>query len=141
MRRLIVNADDFGKSVNVTEAIVTGHIKGIITSTSLMVTGAAVEQAVAYAQQCKSLSIGLHLNLTEGYPVTRDVSGMATLTNGKGQFLGSEKFRKRCYSFRIDWGELFLEVENQIRAFIAHLGRLPTHLDSHHHVHTVPHVG
>ena len=60
MRRLIVNADDFGFAVGVTEGILEAHVAGIVTSTSLMVDEPAAEHAAGLARDHPALSIGLH---------------------------------------------------------------------------------
>ncbi|PYV93500.1 MAG: hopanoid biosynthesis associated protein HpnK, partial [Acidobacteria bacterium] len=70
MKRLIVNADDFGLTEKVNQAIIQGHLEGIITSASLLATGAAFESAVTLARQHPKLGVGVHLNLTEGMPVS-----------------------------------------------------------------------
>ena len=68
-RRLIVNGDDFGLSTQVNAGILHAHRSGILTSTSLMVTGPAWEDAVALAKATPSLSVGLHLTLVQGRAV------------------------------------------------------------------------
>ena len=60
MPRLIVNADDFGLTAGVTEGIVEAHVRGILTSTSLMVDRAGAEQAAELAHEHPRLSVGLH---------------------------------------------------------------------------------
>ena len=60
-RRLVVTADDFGAAPEVNVAVVRAHRDGILTSTSLMVTGDAVEEAVRLARETSTLAIGLHL--------------------------------------------------------------------------------
>jgi chitin disaccharide deacetylase len=60
MRRLIVNADDFGLTTGVTDGIVEAHVNGVVTSTSLMVDAAGADHAVALAREHPGLSIGLH---------------------------------------------------------------------------------
>ncbi|HWC86586.1 MAG TPA: ChbG/HpnK family deacetylase, partial [Solirubrobacteraceae bacterium] len=62
-RVLIVNADDFGASAGINDGIVEAHASGIVTSTSLMVMGAAADHAVALAREHPALGIGLHLEL------------------------------------------------------------------------------
>src|SRR5690242_5450713 len=61
VRRLIVNADDFGMSEAVNEAIIRAHREGVLTSTSLMVTGAAAAEAVRLAKENPRLAVGIHL--------------------------------------------------------------------------------
>jgi predicted glycoside hydrolase/deacetylase ChbG (UPF0249 family) len=63
MKWLIVTADDFGISRGINSGIVEAHLRGVVTSTSLMVDRPASEEAVALAQQCPRLSLGLHLEL------------------------------------------------------------------------------
>ena len=66
--RLIVTADDFGASFSVNEGIEQAHVHGILSAASLMVTGDAVEDAVARARRLPRLGVGLHLVLVEGRP-------------------------------------------------------------------------
>jgi predicted glycoside hydrolase/deacetylase ChbG (UPF0249 family) len=68
-RRLIVNADDFGWTRGITDAIVTCHNQGIVTSAALLVNQAASLYAIEQAKQAPRLGIGTHLNLCEGRPV------------------------------------------------------------------------
>jgi chitin disaccharide deacetylase len=63
MKWLIVTADDFGISRGINSGIVEAHLRGVVTSTSLMVDRPACEEAVALALQCPKLSLGLHLEL------------------------------------------------------------------------------
>src|SRR5438067_12769786 len=68
-RRLIVNADDFGMSEAVNEAIIRAHRQGVLTSASLMVTGEAAAQAVQLAKENPGLAVGLHLVAVMGRSV------------------------------------------------------------------------
>jgi chitin disaccharide deacetylase len=107
-RRLIVNADDFGASTGINRGIVECHAHGIVTSTSLMVTGRAVVEAVALSRVYPGLSVGLHW----------DVCG-----EDEREFdLGDERAVRD-------------EFHRQLDEFHRRLGRLPTHVDSHRHVH------
>ena len=63
MKWLIITADDFGISRGINRGIVEAHLSGVVTSTSLMVDRPACEEAVALAQRCPKLSLGLHLEL------------------------------------------------------------------------------
>ncbi len=112
MKYLIVNADDFGASAGINRGIVEAHHRGIVTSASLMVNMPAVEEAVKLSREAPSLSVGLHVNFTneEGPPVV-------DLTDPEA-----------CWA----------ELRRQFRRFEGLMGRLPTHLDSHHHIHRRP---
>jgi hopanoid biosynthesis associated protein HpnK len=68
VRTVIINADDFGVAVSVNEAVERGHRDGILTTTSLMVTGEACADAVARAQTMPNLGVGLHVALAEVPP-------------------------------------------------------------------------
>ena len=66
-RRLIVNADDFGRSASINQAVIRAHREGILTTTSLMVNEPAFEEAVALARENPTLGVGLHLTLLCGH--------------------------------------------------------------------------
>jgi hopanoid biosynthesis associated protein HpnK len=66
IRRLIVNADDFGRSHSINRAVIEAHQRGILTTASLMVNGPAADEAVALAREHPCLGVGLHLTLSHG---------------------------------------------------------------------------
>jgi len=66
-RRLIVNADDFGRSHSINEAVVRAHREGILTTASLMVNEPGFDEAVAQAREHPQLGVGLHLTLVCGH--------------------------------------------------------------------------
>jgi predicted glycoside hydrolase/deacetylase ChbG (UPF0249 family) len=114
---LIVNADDFGMSVGINRGVVEAHARGIVTSTSLMVRGGAAADAADRARACPALSIGLHLDL------------------GEWEF-AEDEWRLRYQIVDTEDGTAVAkEVESQLEGFVALTGGLPTHLDSHQHVH------
>jgi chitin disaccharide deacetylase len=63
MKWLIVTADDFGITSGINRGILQAHREGILTSTSLMVDRPACEEAAALGRQCRTLSVGIHLEL------------------------------------------------------------------------------
>src|SRR4030095_16971217 len=65
-RRLIVNADDFGRSSSINRAVIQAHQRGILTTASLMVNGVAADEAVALAHEHPCLGVGLHLTVSHG---------------------------------------------------------------------------
>lgn len=111
-RMLIVNADDFGRSPGVNRGVAVAHEQGIVTSASLMVLRPAAEQAVAYARLHPKLGVGLHVELGEW--VYRD-GGWEAVQEAPGS--------------------VEEEVDRQLATFLRLVGRPPTHLDSHQHVH------
>jgi predicted glycoside hydrolase/deacetylase ChbG (UPF0249 family) len=110
-RELIVNADDFGRSSGTNAGIVKAHEQGIVTSASLMVRWPAAEAAAEYARSRRELSVGLHLDLSEW----------------------SYRDGERVLVY--EHAPIAHEVPRQLELFRSLMGRDPTHLDSHHHVH------
>jgi predicted glycoside hydrolase/deacetylase ChbG (UPF0249 family) len=116
-RFLIVNADDFGLSDGVNRGIQQAHEQGIVTSASLMVRWPAAVAAANYAREHPELSVGLHVDLGEW---TYRPDGWVCLY----EVVPHE-----------DEKAVAQEVTSQLTAFRHLLGRDPTHLDSHQHVH------
>ena len=85
MIRLIINADDFGLTEGINDAIIEGHRRGIVTSTTLMANGPAFDNAAERGKSERALGIGIHLNLSEGTPLS-DPSQLQSLINEKGVF-------------------------------------------------------
>jgi len=83
LKKLIVTADDLGLTRRVNEAIEKAHRQGIVTTASLMVNGSAFESAVDMLKQNPGLDAGLHLNLTEGAPVSAPAQ-IPSLANSTG---------------------------------------------------------
>jgi predicted glycoside hydrolase/deacetylase ChbG (UPF0249 family) len=127
LRRLIVNADDFGLTDGVTRGILAAHRHGLVTSTTMLVNASVGGEQIAEALDT-GLGLGLHVNLTLGKPLT----GGRSLTGADGRFV-RDPMRAAA---RADAREVEREVEAQIDTFIELVKRPPTHLDSHHHVGT-----
>ncbi len=139
MRQLIVNADDFGLTAGVTRGILDAHRDGIVTSTTLMANGAAFDLAVAASRQEPMLGVGIHLNLSEGIPVSPPFK-IPTLVNDQGRLhLTPARLLEHILARRLDLSE----VETELRAQIARIlqkGISATHLDGHKHVHVLPRI-
>jgi chitin disaccharide deacetylase len=116
-RYLIVNADDFGQSPGVNRGIIEAREHGIVTSASLMVRWPAAEAAAAYGREHPSLSLGLHVDFGEW--AYRDGSWVSLYEVIP---LDDPKAIRR-------------EAENQLATFRHLVGKDPTHIDSHQHVH------
>ena len=135
MKRLIVNADDFGLHAAVNQGIRDAHSGGIVTSTSLMAGGAAFDEARAIARDCPELGVGVHLTLVGARPVA---SAVASLVDGEGNFCASYPvFLRRYLQGTIRRDEVARELAAQIEK-VTRAGIRPTHLDSHQHLHVVP---
>jgi chitin disaccharide deacetylase len=142
VRRLIVNADDFGFTAGVNRAIVEAHTRGIVTSSTLMASGPAFEDAVRLAKETPRLDVGCHLVLIDGEPVL-DAGRPSTITSlrsGKSRFRdGLKWFAARALTGRMDATEIEAETNAQIRK-IQSTGICVSHVDSHKHTHLFPAV-
>lgn len=122
MKKLVVNADDFGYTRDVNAGIIRAHTHGILTATTLMANGQAFDDAVALAKQHPSLDVGCHLVLVGGRSL---LLGAKDLPNSVSSLLSELAFgRINVYA------ELRAQIE-RIRA----AGITPTHLDTHKHTH------
>lgn len=137
MRRLIVNADDFGLTSGVNRAIIEGNQSGIVTSATLMANARASESAIDLAMAQPALKTGCHVVLIDGVPLTKS---LPTLANGSQRFRTSLKqFALAAIRGQIAAEEIQQEVEAQIRR-IQSRGVTLTHVDSHKHTHMFPRV-
>lgn len=118
MRKLVVNADDFGFTRDVNAGIVEAHRRGILTATTLMANGAAFDHAVQLAKENPALDVGCHLVL-----------------------VGSPGFPESVAKLIFSLGEIriYEELAAQVRK-IVDAGLRPTHLDTHKHTHLLPPV-
>ena len=139
MKRLVVNADDFGMAGSINEGILEAHRRGIVTSTTLLANGSAFEAAVAMARSAPKLGVGVHLNLTQGAPVA-DPAQVSSLLNGHGEFARPPAALLRgVVSGSVRLNEVERELSAQIDKVRA-AGIAITHLDGHKHVHMLPRV-
>lgn len=128
MKRLIVNADDFGLTAGVSRGILEAHRRGIVTSTTLM-ANLPVDGALLAELKVSRLGVGLHLNLTLGQPIS-PAEEIPSLLDADGKFF-RDPLRQAAEAKA---EEIELELRAQLATFIRLRGQKPTHLDSHHHV-------
>ncbi|MDQ6859117.1 MAG: ChbG/HpnK family deacetylase [Chloroflexota bacterium] len=135
MKRLIVNADDFGRARGVNAGILRAHRDGIVTATTLMVSAPGSAEAGTVARATPSLDVGVHLTVTYGRPVSDPHAIPSLVEPGgafprvPGAFLGTGRATREdaLVEYRAQWaraGDL--------------IGHPPSHLDSHHWVHDEP---
>jgi predicted glycoside hydrolase/deacetylase ChbG (UPF0249 family) len=127
LKRLVVNADDFGFTRDVNAGIVEAYQRGILRATTLMANGAAFEDAARLAGENPGLDVGCHLVLVRGRSVARPE---AALPKTVGELIRALALR------RID---VYEELSAQVRR-ILEAGIQPTHLDTHKHTHLLPAV-
>jgi hopanoid biosynthesis associated protein HpnK len=137
VRRLIVNADDFGLTSGVNRAIIEGNQSGIVTSATLMANAKDSDDAIDLAKAQLSLKTGCHVVLIDGFPLA---ANLPSLTENSQHFRNSLKqFAVAAIRRQIAAEEVQREVEAQINK-IQSRGIKLTHVDSHKHTHMFPHI-
>ena len=136
-RRLIVNADDFGLSQSVNEAVIRAHRDGILTSASLMVNEPASGEAVKLAKENPRLGVGLHLTLLMGRSALPPEK-IPDIVNSRGEFSNSPVGAGMGYFFKRGLrDQLRAEIHAQFEKF--HAAGLPLdHVNGHLHLHLHP---
>lgn len=114
---LIINADDFGQTEGISRGILEAHQRGIVTSTSMMVRFESAKAAAQAAAAHPRLSIGLHLDL------------------GEWAYRGGQWEPVYEVVPVGDAAAIELECRRQLERFQELMGRNPTHVDTHQHVH------
>jgi chitin disaccharide deacetylase len=139
MKELILNADDFGLTRGVNEAVIRAHRQGILTSATLMANEAAFDDAVQRAKENPSLGVGVHLVLVGGRPVAPP-NEIASLVDESGELPRS----LGAFVARVTAGLIQDEhIQRELRAQIGKIraaGIAPTHVDTHKHTHAHPRV-
>ncbi|CAH1802083.1 unnamed protein product [Owenia fusiformis] len=133
--KLIINADDFGYCTDRNRGILEAFKDGAITSATVLINARDTSEAITIATQ-HNIPIGLHLNLTEGYPVS--VTSRSLTDPSSGAFLGKSGIREALLENKINFDEVKDEIEEQIKLFVDLKGELPTHMDGHQHVQVLP---
>lgn len=131
---MIINADDFGLTDGVNQAILDLNRKGRVTSTSVMVNHLMHQNLKVPDNLPELIGLGIHLNLTSGAPILppEDIS---TLVGTDGCFSSVEAIFEKTSTYNLM--QIEKEWRAQIISFVIKFGR-PDHLDSHHHVHLLP---
>jgi chitin disaccharide deacetylase len=134
--KIIVNADDLGISEEVNDAIFQAMSKGFVTSTTVLSNGRAMKGSLKNLSLLPRCSIGIHLNLSEFQPLCRESRrGLASIIDENGHFNGNaiREVKIGVPMMRAIFQEWCSQIEN-----LAAMGVEISHLDSHHHVHTIP---
>jgi predicted glycoside hydrolase/deacetylase ChbG (UPF0249 family) len=135
-KRLIVNADDFGMSRGISDGILLAHRFGFLTSASLMVNMPATDYAVERLATAPALSVGIHLNICRGRPISPG-HDVPSLVDATGEFHSPPVMIRKLWRCQTSTQELETEFHAQIR-WMKSRGLQPSHADSHHHMHIYP---
>ena len=139
MRRLIINADDFGLTPGVNRAILEGHTRGVITSATLMACSAAFDEAVTLARATPSLKVGCHVVLTDGTPLSADSTSLLDPKHPAELYRSYPAFVRRALAGAFSADELEGEAAAQFRK-LQSAGLQLTHFDTHKHSHMFPRI-
>jgi predicted glycoside hydrolase/deacetylase ChbG (UPF0249 family) len=130
-KSLIFNADDYGRSPEISQGIRAAHKYGVVTSTTCMMNISTTADDISLAlKETPMLGLGVHLVLTMGQPLSAH-GAVRSLTDQQGGFLKYGPLLKSLPS--LNGEEVKKEWRAQIAAFIEAAGKKPDHLDSHHH--------
>lgn len=136
MKKVIINADDFGLVQGVNEGIIKAHREGILTSTTLMANMPGFDHAVEMAGANPELGVGVHLNILRGQPLS-PAQKVGSLLSRENRFIPSvSHLLRRMALKRI----CFDEVEREFRAQVERVkgtGIGPSHIDSEKHIHLI----
>jgi len=135
-KRLIINADDYGWSVGITDGILHAHNAGVVTSTSLMANQPATDYAITRLRKFPDLGVGVHLNLCDGRPVSPP-SDVPSLVRQDGTFYPASEMMSRLRKWQVSSRDIEREFRAQIQ-WTELRGVHPTHADSHQHLHLYP---
>jgi len=137
--KLIVHADDLGLSNNVNQGILEAHLRGIVTSASIMAGGVAFEHAADICRLMPTLDTGIHLTLVGERPVL-DSATVPSLVGPDGKFHRNfTAFAWKYLTRGISLVEVRCELEAQIQKVMSR-GLEVSHLDSHQHLHMLPQI-
>ncbi len=130
--KIIINADDFGRSENVNKAILNLHLKGVLSSATLMANGESFYDAVRISSNNPKLGIGVHLCLDGPFNIGNNYNSIIDKTTG--HFYNNHQVISKLKRFDVNREEIFKEYCLQIEKVLDHKIKV-THLDHHHHLH------
>ncbi len=132
LKRVIINADDFGFSPGITEGILRAHREGVVTSTTIAANMPAAADAVKHLAEAPNLGVGVHLNVSQGPPLSKAGAALA----GPDGIMKNTAIGVMLAVMRRPWLLRAIEAEFEAQIlWLKELGVTPTHLDSHRHIH------
>lgn len=123
MKKIIINADDFGYRTQINKAVIYAYKNGVVRSTSMLVTKEGFEEAVTLAKENPGLGIGLHIDLDKFFDIEH---GVGIVKNWKNNTIPEQQVIK-------------YEIKRQIEKILSADIKID-HFDSHHHTHLFPEV-
>ena len=138
MARVIINSDDYGLNASINDAIISAFKSNLISSTTSLVNypeGLIDGHLKLVENNIKLSSVGIHLNLTTGKPLTKSISKNSRFCEN-GFFHSRVRDTPLLFLDKKSRIDVKIEIEAQIQRFIEVMGCKPSHIDGHHHIHT-----
>jgi hopanoid biosynthesis associated protein HpnK len=140
LRRLIINADDFGLTAGVNRGILEAGQSGVVSSATLMSSGRAFTDAVQFSKSIPKLSVGCHIVLTDGLPIMHGSQIPTLVDRGRARFRESlARFIMSALAGRLNSDQIEQEAIAQIHK-LQSAGIVVSHFDTHKHTHLFPQV-
>jgi hopanoid biosynthesis associated protein HpnK len=136
MKKIIINADDFGLTHGVNEGIIKAHRDGILTSATLMANMPGFDQAVELAGKNPNLGVGVHLNILRGQPVSTAQKVESLLSRDFCFIPGAFHLLRRIMLKQIKLDDVEREFRAQLEKMLG-AGIRPSHIDSEKHIHLI----
>lgn len=136
MKKVIINADDFGLVRGVNEGIIKAYREGILTSTTLMANMPGFDQAVEMAGANPDLGVGVHLNILRGQPLSPAEKVSSLLSREKSFLPSVSSLFRRIALRRVNYDEVEREFRAQVER-VQGAGVSPSHIDSEKHIHLI----
>ena len=131
MKKVIFNADDYGRTQDISRGIREAHLNGVVTSTTCMMNIPTTAEDIALAlSETPNLDLGVHLVLTMGRPLSESAQ-VTSVVDENGNFFKYTPFIDNLS--KLDAAQVKEEWRKQVERFVQAAGRKPSHLDSHHH--------
>lgn len=127
--KIIINADDFGFSKSINKGIIEAYKEGLISSTTIMINMPFAEDAILKWKENDSLGLGLHINLTQGSPISNNVRSLVDENN---IFYNHKKIENG--EIDVTYDDAYTEIKAQIEKLLSYNVRID-HLDNHHFIH------
>lgn len=137
MKRVIVNADDFGLDAHTVEWTIKGFERGALTSATIMAGMPATDEAIAWAKRHPEFSFGVHLYLVDETPMSEPKLIPSMVDPKTGKLWSTRQFILRNFAGFIKVEDLVAEMNAQYSS-IASTGLRISHVDGHGHNHRLP---
>lgn len=138
VKKLVINADDFGETEHINRSIIKCYTQGAVTDISFLAVGESFGHALGLAKENGIKKAGIHLALTGGFKPVSPAQSVATLVGRDARFPRNYRAFFTGYFFgAVNPAEIHTEFKNQIGKIKAG-GFEISHLDSHEHIHMAP---